>query len=205
MKKQLIAHTRIPYGNYWFYIQPETGAEIKGTTWTIFLNNIRAYRKANGLPIGLGFEDEIEAYVCEHQSSECEQRIDGKPRKRAFTLDDIVAGSRVMLSHWFNNRKVVDRKEAERRADICVGCPMNTKFAKPCSGVCAALAEVVNAVTNAQGTDRDYKLHQCEICNCYLSAAIWVSLDLQVNVLSDDQKAAFEAVQPCWKKASLIK
>lgn len=204
MKKQLIAHNRIPYNGYWIYVQPETGAEIKGNTWTILLNKIRDYRKANGIPIGLGFEDEVERYVCEHQAAECEEVIEGKARKRSLTLTDVVNGTRAMLAHWFNNRKLVDRVEAERRANICVGCPLNVKFAKPCGGICMELQEVVGAITNAQGTGYDYRLNQCDLCGCFLQSAIWVPLDTQVNVLSTEQQAAFEDIPHCWKKKSLI-
>lgn len=204
MKLQLTEPNRVPYGSEWRYQQPGFSEPITAPFWELLLQRVRDFRKANSLPIGLGFEEEIEAYVCAHQPSECSNFDTDKIRPRKLTLSDIITGTRTMLSFWWNGKPIVQRAEAERRAAICVNCPNNVLFAKSCTGICAELREVVSDIINHQGTQFDSRLHSCQICGCFLQASIWIDSKLQVDVLTPEQQAQFETVDPCWKKRSLL-
>lgn len=199
MKKRLVADMRPPYGGEYQINRPDLGMVGRGYIFPVLVKSVIEYRKANSIPVGLGFEDELEQLVCQQYAQECEDQDEAKVRKRPFTLADIIAGTRVMMSQWFNGRKVVPRQEAERRASICVDCPMNQKFVKGCSGLCPELSEIVSAITGAQGTVYDYRLHQCQLCGCLLQAAIWVPLELQLKVLTDEQRESFTKIPNCWK------
>lgn len=201
--KRLLQGNRVPYGGEYRINRPDLGMVGTGYIFDVLLESVRSYRKANGIPIGLGFVDEVEKVICEQMPDECEEH-NGKMPLRKRTLSDIIAGSRVMLSHWWNGRKLVTREESERRARICVSCPMNQTFVKSCTGICPELKQVVTSIVDAQGTQYDINLHSCQICGCYLSAAIWVPLDVQLNPLPEEQKEQFENVPNCWKKTSLL-
>lgn len=202
-KLRLVSETQVPYGGGYTITDPMTNVQVYGTTFKMVCDRIRDARKANSVPIGLGFEDEVESWICAKYAVECFDSNAIKPRQ--LSLSDIVAGSRVMLSHWWNGRKIVSREEAERRGAICVSCPMNVKFSKPCNGMCPELSEVVSGITNAQGTRFDVSLHSCSLCGCHLQSAIWVPLELQTAVLTDKQVEQFESIPECWKKPSLTK
>lgn len=204
MSLRLIQTSRVPYGGSYTLNRPDLGMVGSGYMFDVLLDSIRAYRKANSIPVGLGFVDEVERVVCEQYPKECQECDPSKipPRKR--TLADIINGSRVMLSHWWSGRKVVDRSVAEHRAQVCVSCPKNQTFVKSCTGVCPELNQVVNAITGAQGTQFDVQLHSCQICGCFIQAAIWVPLETQLSPLPDEMKAQFEATPNCWKKPSLL-
>lgn len=204
MKLRLQSKNRMPHGGMYELDRPDMGMVGKGTTWDMVRDRIMAYRKANGIPIGLGFEDELEQALCVRYPAECDGFSGGAPKLRTLGLHDVVVGSKVMLSVLGSASPLVDRAEAERRARICQDCPFNTGFSKPCSGICAELVEVVKFITGNQGTQYDMNLKSCNVCGCYLPAAIWVRADLQIAPLSDDQKQQFEAIEPCWKKQSLL-
>lgn len=199
MKKRLIADMRPPYGGEYQINRPDLGMVGRGYIFPVLVKSVIEYRKANSIPVGLGFEDELEQLVCQQYSKECEDQDEAKVRKRPFTLSDIIAGTRVMFSHWMNDRKLVSREVAESRADKCVSCPHNEKFVKSCSGICPELSAIVSVITNHQGTNRDYRLHQCNICGCFLQSAIWMDLESQLKPLTDEQREAFTKVPNCWK------
>lgn len=199
MRLRIEHRNRIPYGGYWHYRQPGTGQLISAVTWDNLLNNIRDHRRANGIPVGLGFEDEVEQAVCREHPDECVGYDETCPRKRNLTLSDLVAGSRVMMSFYVHGKQLVPREEAERRAAICEKCPYNMTFAKPCSGICEELRQVVMTITNHVGTRYDSKLNACTVCGCFLQAAIWLTLEDQCKGVNDLQRQQFSNVPGCWK------
>jgi hypothetical protein len=204
LKLKLKSESQVPYGGEYRINRPDIGLVGTGYTFKNLVPKIVAYRKANALPVGLGLADELEKCVCEQYPDACEECGDSFIRKRVLGLDDIVNGTRTMLSFWWQGRPLVDREESERRAEICLKCPYNTTFVKPCSGICQSLAELVNAIIQGQGTQHDRKLHSCQICGCFLQAAIWVPLKIQLDSVGDDVRQKFELVPNCWKKPSLL-
>lgn len=199
-RMELIASNRVPYGGSYIVTDPLTKLEVSGPTLKAVLRMVMESRRANGVPCGLEIEQEVEQWICAKYAAECKSVDPRVFTHRPLTLSHIVAGSRVMLSQWFNGRKVVERAEAERRAQICAGCPMNVKFDKPCGGLCPELASVVSGITGAQGTQYDWQLNSCAVCRCFLQAAIWVERETQWNVLDENTKEQFNAVANCWKK-----
>lgn len=191
---------RIPYGGQWRYTEPSTGQFISAVTWDNLLNNIRAHRRANGIPIGLGFEDEVEQAVCREHPEECTGYDENYPRKRSLTLSDVVNGTIVMMAFKLAGSPLVDRAEAERRGAICKQCPYNMTFAKPCSGVCPELLAVVNTITGHVGTHYDQYLHSCTVCGCFLQAAIWLPMEIQCKGVNETMRNQFSNVQGCWKQ-----
>lgn len=199
MKMQLKDRGTIPYGGGFTVTDPLTGNEHYGTTFKMLVDSIRASRRANSVPMGIEFESEIEQWACEKYPAECESFNPKRPRKRSLTLGDVITGTRVMLQHWWNGRKLVPREEAERRAQICLNCPKNQTFPKPCVGICGELHAIVADIIDAQGTQYDSRLHSCDICGCFLQSAIWVPQEIQWNALPEEQKEMFTTVENCWK------
>lgn len=200
MSAQLTCKNRIPYGSQWYYVDPFTKMQITAVTWDNLMAKVYEHRRANGNPIGLGLEDEVEQYVCIHQPDECEQSDPTRPRKRSLTLTDIVHGTSVMMSFKRNGSEIVPREEAERRARICLSCPWNQPFAKPCTGICQELLNLVRWVIDSQGTQYDKDLHSCGICGCFLQASIWLNLSDQCVGVTDGMKEQFKTVNNCWKQ-----
>lgn len=204
MPLQLKDRGVIPYGGGFTVVDPLTNVQVSGTTFKMLVDMVRKERMANSAPNGLDLESEIEQWCCVAYPQECEEVTTKKIRRREFGLGDVITGTRVMLSHWFNGRKLVSREEAERRAQICIHCPWNMTYRKPCSGWCPELAEIVGPIVNAQGTQYDWQLHQCQVCGCVLSAAIWVPTEIQCGPLPQEQKDMFDNVPHCWKRCNSV-
>lgn len=136
----------VPRGGWWKYTQPETGERIVNGDWDTFLGLIKQHRRRKGIPIGLGFEREIEDYICLHQQIECEDSDPAVPRVGKLSMGDIVRGMRVIASFKAAGSPLVPKEEAYRRAEICARCKFNVTFSRPCGGLCPELKQLVKAV-----------------------------------------------------------
>jgi hypothetical protein len=190
----------IPHGGGWRITDPMTGVSVFGILFDQLVRKMKDVRRANGIPIGIEFEDEVEKWCCESKPDECQETDPEWPVVRPLDLGDIVRGSAVMMAHKLAGSPLVTRQEAERRAQICLGCKFNQNFAKPCSGICQELLNVVNSVTGHVGTQYDSQLHACGVCKCFLQASIWLPLDIQCKGVTDKQRAQFKNVPNCWKQ-----
>lgn len=217
MKLRLITPNQIPYGGKFQTVDRLTNLPISGSTFKLLMDDLRAKRRANGFgEAGLEIEEEVQQWLCEdliaqhgdaHQ--ECEVCDANRPRIRNLGLSDIVSGTKVLLSVALEGGKaliglgespLVEQDEANRRAEICARCKFNVTFAKPCTGICAELAVVVNAVKAGRSTPYDNDLHSCSVCGCFAAAHVWPRLDLLAKGISEEQKKQFAAVPNCWKQ-----
>ncbi len=201
MKARLASRGRVPYGGGYRIKDPLSGCDLFGTTFDMVMAKAVASRKANGLPIGLGFDDEVEQWCCSAQPSECVDVDPLKPRKKRLTLDDMLRGAKVLMSFKLGGSKLVSKEEAERRAAICAKCWMNAGYQRPCS-VCQELADLVRSITGGGKTSLDAKLHACHVCGCSLQASVWLGLGDQCKGVTEEMRKEFrymKEVAGCWK------
>jgi len=128
VKLRLRSKNQAPYGGIYELSRADIGMVGRGTTWDMVRNRIMDYRKANGIPIGLGFDDELEQALCRSYPAECEYFDGRSPKLRNLGLHDVVVGTKVMISLKLAGSPLEDRAEAERRAKICVDCVWNTSY-----------------------------------------------------------------------------
>lgn len=203
MKPRLKSRILTPHGGGFFIEDPLTKRELYGSHFEMLYNKAVAYRRANSIPIGLDFEDEIESQVCARYPTECEVS------KRALGVSlvapglyDVVRGSLVMMNHKAHDSMLVPQEEANRRAEICYKCPLRAQMTLPCARCLTALENVVQVITGAHGTPFDEKLSCCSICKCYISASVWLPLETQCVGVSDDMRERFGFAKEnfnCWK------
>ena len=190
----------------WEIKRPDLGMVGTGYRWVVIRDNVVAWRKANGIPIGLDFENELENALCAKYPDACFSDDPRAPIKiERVNLSDVIHGTKVMIRHFLNKREIVPREEAERRANICATCKLNVNFPKGCGGsLCGELLEIVKSIVGAQSTSRDAELHSCYICKCFNQPAVWVPAELQVAALIDHQKEQFKQVKDyCWKAQAI--
>lgn len=199
MQMCLAAKSSPPYGGLWEINRPDIGIVGSGYIFDVLVDNCRKWRLANGLPVGIGFEREVEAACCQAKPDHC-RPCDPKLHPRSITFNDLMTGTTSMFSFIVKGRPLVTAAEAERRANICATCPFNVPFKTPCSGICASLKAMVASIVGAASTSRDADLQSCYICGCFLKSAVWLPLDMQIKPLSAQQKTALETVPHCWKK-----
>ena len=190
----------IPYGGEYRWRDPITKVEVVGSHWNMLMNRIYDERKANGVPCGIEFEKEVEEALCRDYPQECEINDPRFPRRVArLGFAEIVAGTRLLLKVKLGGVPLVQQEEAARRADICATCPFNVHFNKPCAGLCGELYSVVKAIVGGAALPNEERVNSCSICGCFIGAAVWLPVDVQRSVLTDDQKMQFDNVPNCWK------
>lgn len=205
VKSRLISRNRIPYGGLWNTKDRLTGVEINAVTFDQVISKVIKARQVAGIPVGLGLEDEVEQWLCQDHPDEAEHIDPDIPKRRKLTLSDVVNGTKVMVAFKLGGSKVVSQEEVTRRVNICLRCPMNSGFQKPCSGICAELKDVVLNIVGDRPTPNADKLHACGICACFLQAAVWLPLETQCVGVDEEMKKKFAYMKEsanCWKQCT---
>jgi len=199
----------IPWGGIFKLDLPQLGLVGSGSDWNMLVRNIQAYRKANGLPNGLGLEQEIEREVCNLYPRECNYSIENLPPVGVkIGWSEVVAGTKVLIQTKLSGR-IESQDEANRRASICARCPMKADVQLQCAGLCGDLAAVVTGIIGGRETTSHSQIDKkcCGVCSCYLTAIPWVPLDIQQSVLNDGQRQRYREVKAhfsdCWKANGL--
>lgn len=195
-----LKHYQIPAGGTWYYVEPISGKTFTAVTYdNLVAKLIDTYQK-NGWPIGLDFENAIERALCERHPADCVENIPGVTRrKRRLTWGDLMRGTLVLLSFKAAGSPLVSEEESERRAAICVRCPENVAFDKPCVGICERLAQAVRAVIGTRKTKVHSELKACGICHCLLEAAVQIPLEHQCKGVTESMREQFKTIPQCWK------
>jgi len=188
MSKLTISHPNADSGHHWRYAQPETGAVFTGFSYGLMRDQVVSHRRAMGIPFNdADFQDEL---CLQNTAIDCDGRPI-RPEDRHLTIAD-VRRFLSSLSSW--DGRFVDQEEAERRATICAGCPMNVVVhgCKGCGGILKWVKEKLGGLT----TSKDRALESCAVCGCFNAVSVWIPLEAQ-NV----EGLTFPA--HCWKQPSV--
>jgi len=206
LKLRLRNRQTIAYGGVWNYTDPHSGQHFSFYLFDGLVERIRAHRIANNFPVGLEFEQEIEDQLCLNHPDECSHVPEGMPVRTRLSLNDVLNGTRVMMQFYAKGKPLVSHAEAEARAETCSKCPLNIDFSKPCSmGICGELKQLVDSIIDHKQTKYDSQLRSCQICGCYLSAAVHLPLDVQCVGVTEKMKTYFEFAKQqsrCWKQCA---
>lgn len=195
---KLLDPTTAPPGGF-RYLCPETKTWISAASFGELISASERHRKSNGLPVSQDFKAELEDQLCSTMPpGTCRHEIGvvtSGPRRLTFA--DVVSATKT-LGEWFlKGLKKVGQAEAERRASICLACPMNQNF-DGCT-TCAEkdLREAMVGFMGDSKTPMDANLHTCFSCGCTLKAAIWFPLEILKHNMTDEVKALLP--KHCWK------
>jgi hypothetical protein len=187
---QKLIQNKVPPGGWWCEWH---GLTIHGGAKTELMDRCIAHNVSQGIPIPLDIEWQVEDAICKRMppnSRDCSLRgaariqIDASMVKR-FLLS---------LLAWFaKGFQFVPQEEADRRASICVECPLQAD-APGCWG-CKGIGWLVNKIKGDRTTPYDVRLKSCSVCGCYNPVQVHVPLDVLQGVSGD-----LEYPGHCWKK-----
>lgn len=209
MNQKLKTKFQPPYGGMFVLDDKERGFCGFGTSFEMLLVNCAKWRRANAVPVGLGFEDELETAVCQKYPSECNWFDPTIPTVHRLTLNQVIGGTTVLLSiltEWakfklgIGEHPLVDQATANARAKTCSTCQYNVAFQGTCAGGCGPLLDIVRAIKAGRSTPHDAALKACSVCGCSTEAHVWPRMDLLDKGLNDETRAQFAKVPWCWKK-----
>src|SRR4029078_9392968 len=115
-----------PFANFKRFVfkDPDTQHEYQGRSLAELHANIVRYRLQNGLDLIEFLPAVTEHYMCalpENAGACVGAKID------RGVLGILKGGITLFKNFYYGDENIVDRAEADRRADICVACPLNTK------------------------------------------------------------------------------
>lgn len=112
----------------------------------------------------------------------------------------VAAGVNVIADMFGKEGPIRDKSVAERRAAICVECPMNDKgdwtrfFTVPAQAMIRKALGVVKDLDLT--TSLDEKLQICQVCGCPLKGKVWARLP---HILNHISKNDYGQLPPqCW-------
>ncbi len=209
MQAKLKSKIAVPYGGLYQLDLPSKGFVGRGTSFNHIRDNIKEWRRANAVPIGLDFENELERELCLKFPQECS---DSDPRipshEIRISMADAIHGTQVSIRHKLAGSPLVDQETADARAKICSACPFQGQVQFPCGSFpCGEMQNFVKGIIGSKSTKYDSQLKSCKCCHCWNSVSVWVPLDIQQSVLTEKQKDSFRYVLEnypnCWKAVGL--
>jgi hypothetical protein len=209
MKLVLREKDIVPPGGGYYLVDPDTNRTIFKTNLRSCVDEWRAHRLANNLPIPIDIQGAAEDLICQQLAKKgfgdkC-ARSDGSylphTTRLRVVFDDLARGTLTIMQHVLSGRQTVDQPEADRRAAICVTCDFNVE-PQDCGGCKSKLiAEVVKQVVGGAKTPFDDRLKSCYWCGCFNAAQVHVKLDYLQRHLPEDLNESLP--NHCWKKRSL--
>lgn len=184
---------RMPPGG-WRYIQPETGHAMVGITFRTLLNKVGDHRANMKIVSERNMAAEVEDAICQALSPEdqvawCET---GMRTLKSISWTEVAAFLKTAAAWVSGGQQLVTPQEAERRATICAGCPLNVGL-HGCGMCRRALQEVREKILN-RGTSKDSVLEACGVCGCDNKTQVHVPLEVLKRGRAGLQYPAW-----CWK------
>lgn len=189
------SRTKPPRGGKWIYNHPISHATFSSPQLGAIKYSIRKHEEANGYTITS--EADIENQLCVNHPFSCSENPPVTPRR--LHLNDILRGTKVIYDFKRAGSPLVAQEEAERRAAICINCSRNVDYAKPCSGICKDLVDLVKSVVGGAATKYDSMLKACDICACSNVAQVHVPAVFLAEGVTPAMMVQFKTVGNCWK------
>lgn len=193
---------RVPPHGWHFEIAPNV--KLEAPNEETLVKQIFEYRLRNNLPIG-DIERDIDDYYCKLWPEACQKEpkdwlgssnvsspsseplINRVTRWAAMLIHGQPKGGYITLS--------VD--EANKRADICAGCPLNQPWRVGCSGCNTSTTTVLAQLRKLQTTRQQGNLMGCSVGGWDNATAAFIPKE--TLGLSEDQLQSLP--DRCWRKA----
>lgn len=180
----------------WRYVQPETAARFSADDYEELCRQVTEHREYKEIPtetVGLDIQRQICASAgldyCRPEEGEDYRPI--KDLSARLTTSMALAFSRALAAFVFAGAKFVEKPEAQRRADVCRGCPFN-KPATLCS-----CSEAYKMIDKLIPSDRKVAgVSVCMACGCSLQAKV----NLPLSVIAQSLPKDLVLPDWCWQK-----
>lgn len=196
MQKLLEPNTVPPDG--YRYFQAETKTWIRAADYYNLFASVQDHRKANNLPLGTFWEAEVEDQLCQTlPPGQCKQSVPGQGRN-VFTRvgwEQIVAGTRTIVSWAAKGFPKVEQSVADARGDICSRCYFNVAETGGCHA-CGQLQKLATSFVGSRRTKSDPFLRVCAVCQCSLQVKVWTPIEAIDQGTNDELLKKFPNF--CW-------
>lgn len=193
---------QLPPGGVIFYKVPETGVSFTGNSIDEVVAQVVNHLADNQKVPPENLPALIEDYVCQNvDSSFCLSDTGAAPQRiKSLTIWQVFEFTRLLFTKlvWNPSDFFVDPGTANKRAEICAGCPLNRAgICTACSGIKQRFASMMARRT----TRNDSKLHVCTACGCWLPAKVHIAN----KYLDQVEQKHLELPAHCWRTKELTK
>lgn len=175
-----------------YFFQDNDGSIHRASGWNGVIARVRAYRARAKMAPG-NPEREVTEQVCARNPLHCTEE------SPAHTAQVRIVSLKGRLLAWLSamikqNRADplpfrIGEEEKQRRADICAGCPLNTKIQESCGSCRAAMTELQREIIGARKMDS--RIVGCLALGESLPVSVWLDLQTVENQ---------ELPGHCWRK-----
>lgn len=183
----------------WKYTVPQTGVTITDGWFRGLWKKVQSHYAANGIEVGDDFREIVEHGAC------CETRPPGswcskrkpKPVAGKHPALTLIRVNRFLATMWqvIRRREFVSQEEAERRAAICLACPLATGEIGGCKS-CASLLKKVDELVSSCGSLFPEDKRVCGACGCYLPVKCLIS-NKTLDKAEGSERPAY--APGCWR------
>jgi hypothetical protein len=193
---------KVPPGGWHFVVAPNV--KLEAITEEILVNQIFEYRLRNNIPMG-DIERDIDDYYCKLWPEVCQKEPkdeEGGSSASAPPAEPML--NRVtrwvaMLVHQQpkGGYNLISAEEANRRADICVGCPLNYPWRGGCSGCSSSTVAVSGQLRKMQAARQQGNLMACKVAGWDNATAAF--MPMPTLGLTEEQLQSLP--DRCWRKS----
>lgn len=195
--KRPLNESIVPAGARWKYLDPLTGVPFSTNDLTVLLQQVRAQRRANDIPVESGWDQVVLDELCaQNENVPC---FEAGEQQIHMTGDDVKRFLTTLEEQF--GRELVSDEEHRRRADICLACPKIGDVA--CTFPCGWVSKKLTELLGGRRIHRPAELHKrgCTACRCNLDAKTFYPLDVLKKV---DEKLGKQPNywERCWMRES---
>lgn len=195
---RLVNYHHVPPGG-WYWLCPEDGTKVIGGSIQDLMVQVEKHCAAASLDPA-PTQAEVEEQICSRAGGGWCADQDGNPGpnyvKKVLDISQVIQFTKAMLSWFKGGMKHVEQAEAERRAQICVKCPLNQELTGCSSCAMKPLKAAIGLFKGGKSTSLDNGLKFCRACGCTLEVKIWFERDLLRENMAESQLEAL--AENCW-------
>lgn len=141
-----------------------------------------------------------DSYIVEDQSPNPNLSAPQRRSGVVGRVSNAVSGARVLESWFGSGGRPVAADLAQRRADVCLQCPLN-KLGDFWQRTEASVASGLRSLLEFKGdlnlkTHGEESLHSCQACDCWMPLKIWVPLSHIAANTTPETRASLDP--SCW-------
>lgn len=186
----------VPPGG-WRFTVPQTGTRVLGGNHAELVNFAIADLVAHGIPVPIDYTQAFDDELCRQLPMHCEVVAPVTRETRQLTAGDAIRFLKVLREWAGVGGELVPQAEADRRAEICAGCPYNVPVTG-CS-VCQGISGMVLGLINNRSSRFDAQLRGCAVCACENKAQVHFPL----TVLHKGVTPEMDFPAHCWKRKAI--
>jgi hypothetical protein len=185
----------IPRGGVTGWNMTLNGTFIQAFSYTSLLNQTLAEADRQGIAVPLDREQWFQDQLCRARPDlDCGVAAPITTETRKLSVGDALRFLRVVKEWlWSSGAQLVSQAEADRRSEICAGCPYNVEVTG-CS-ICKGIAGKIFEVRGNHTTRFEKQLKGCAVCGCVNSASVHLPLEVLAKGVTTEMKFP----EWCWK------